>query len=431
MSTPDRVIVYGLPPDKAQHNARIGHVRSYHSKGKTYLVAFPDGSTVAVKRNNLFYAERTAQYFDAPVDTLPRIEDCVAVHRGPRGPSVVATAAVPAGTLLRANTFQLVMTDAQVKAIEAGFETMVRTDLFRLMGRPAGSGPIAFGTNYSAGCVFVGAAASASENPTIEGLLLHNSTSPESLELEWRRSSGPELLWLLYWIRTLAHLTPLQVFSIWHMVRKDPWPTPDRRTLIFSDTICQMECPQLRLDQYQKVMDGLQDAEDDPLKDLYLSTAMMSPPGGKYMTLYTMTDIQVGHVWKMDYGIGFVSPLCDTIFNIIFMNPVERLEWYTLYKNILGFVGRGVVQHFEKYVRLNFERLQCSEKPPTVRQAPAVLVPLQPTHTDMPACAQCLKGMQRPLVCARCKLTQYCSRACQVAAWKTHKKKCQPPAGAN
>jgi len=41
----------------------------------------------------------------------------------------------------------------------------------------------------------------------------------------------------------------------------------------------------------------------------------------------------------------------------------------------------------------------------------------------------CTGGSQRVAAmskCARCKLAMYCSRECQVADWKRHKKQCQP-----
>ena len=41
------------------------------------------------------------------------------------------------------------------------------------------------------------------------------------------------------------------------------------------------------------------------------------------------------------------------------------------------------------------------------------------------ACAQNAAGLR---MCSRCKLASYCSRECQVAHWKEHKRVCQPAA---
>ena len=40
------------------------------------------------------------------------------------------------------------------------------------------------------------------------------------------------------------------------------------------------------------------------------------------------------------------------------------------------------------------------------------------------SCAVCGKGMTVPKVCAKCKAIAYCSRECQKAHWKVHKKSC-------
>ena len=46
---------------------------------------------------------------------------------------------------------------------------------------------------------------------------------------------------------------------------------------------------------------------------------------------------------------------------------------------------------------------------------------------DNPGCG---KRLQKPLQCSRCKKAQYCSKDCQVAAWKSgHKRECVAACG--
>jgi len=43
-----------------------------------------------------------------------------------------------------------------------------------------------------------------------------------------------------------------------------------------------------------------------------------------------------------------------------------------------------------------------------------------------PRCSACDTLLTKPLSCGRCKIVRYCSRKCQVKAWKLHKKSCKP-----
>jgi len=43
-----------------------------------------------------------------------------------------------------------------------------------------------------------------------------------------------------------------------------------------------------------------------------------------------------------------------------------------------------------------------------------------------PRCSACDTLLTKPLSCGRCKTVRYCSRNCQVKAWKMHKKSCKP-----
>jgi hypothetical protein len=54
-------------------------------------------------------------------------------------------------------------------------------------------------------------------------------------------------------------------------------------------------------------------------------------------------------------------------------------------------------------------------------------VPIQPKKVEgRCAYAKCAKKSIKLRVCARCECTQYCSRDCQAADWKQHKKVCLP-----
>ncbi|KAF9559199.1 hypothetical protein CPC08DRAFT_527729 [Agrocybe pediades] len=43
-------------------------------------------------------------------------------------------------------------------------------------------------------------------------------------------------------------------------------------------------------------------------------------------------------------------------------------------------------------------------------------------------CSTCHEEKDNLQVCAKCKGTFYCSKECQIADWKSHKKQCKPPA---
>ena len=47
---------------------------------------------------------------------------------------------------------------------------------------------------------------------------------------------------------------------------------------------------------------------------------------------------------------------------------------------------------------------------------------------EEPALDQCgaCRAAQAPLHCSVCRLVYYCDKACQQAAWRAHKRRCQP-----
>jgi hypothetical protein len=44
-----------------------------------------------------------------------------------------------------------------------------------------------------------------------------------------------------------------------------------------------------------------------------------------------------------------------------------------------------------------------------------------------PRCSSCRKVTERSMVCGRCRVTPYCSKECQRAAWSKHKEVCKAP----
>ena len=70
--------------------------------------------------------------------------------------------------------------------------------------------------------------------------------------------------------------------------------------------------------------------------------------------------------------------------------------------------GKEAQELYEKYI----------SKPPSAKR--------DQSH-DPYTCSYCLKHSKTKLMaCARCGKQAYCSKACQIAQWKAHKKECQP-----
>jgi hypothetical protein len=123
----------------------------------------------------------------------------------------------------------------------------------------------------------------------------------------------------------------------------------------------------------------------------------------------------------MDAHAKAVNNLCDTVLNCLFMTEADAGGWFLLYKNILRCLPTRVTQHLQDYIDDNVERVNRMSNG-------AVLVRTTPAVHKQPACAHCDKPLlsDSRLLCARCKLTAYCSKPCQTAAWKTHKRECVP-----
>ena len=326
MDNTEPVIVYTLPPEKAQHNARTGLVETYHVKTQKHVVAFPDGSKEQFAKHNLFFASRRDAYFATQHEQLRPLEDFSAVQLGPYGHDLVATADIPAGILLRTTTLDVCMTRGEIAQIEAEFEAFLHRDLFRLMGKPPKSSTIIFDTNYTPALVFIGAVAQLTEHPIIKELMRYDCFAHECLTLELRRGSGPDRIWLKFWIDKLTQLgrSPKEVYRLYHLTRNLSWSSPDRDMLIFDILLYCANTPNKRWEEYEKVMEGLQDNSVDIYSDQYLSTFMMSPPNKvKDMKVYFMIAVKKGDLIELDYALAYVSDRCDTVLNILNMNTTD------------------------------------------------------------------------------------------------------------
>ena len=418
------VIVYGLTGTHARRNTLVAHVCAYNERANTFTVAFADGDTLTLDGGNLFFPARMSQYFDRPVDTLPFITECTTVvHLSDARYSVVATKPMRAGQLYACPHLRVHMTWPEIHAVEREFAAYMSDNLHRLMGSPEGSVDVVFEPNYNPVLVFVAEVAKIMHDPTINSVSVWDPTSDECLAAEWRRCNGVDLLWYDYWRSKLAHLTPLEVWRVWHLVRTAPVTTRDRLTLIFGQTLCQMQNHPEREAEYEKVSDGLQDVSVDRLTHKHLPTCIMTPEFGD-LKAYCLENVKVGQELFTDNGPGFRNNLCDTVLGCLFMSFKEGGRWLNVYTNVLQKLDKRVTRHFLAYFQANCKRVKALRPAPSVRTTPAVHA--TPAEPSMPLCDYCSKPMLFPFVCARCRVVTYCHKACQTEAWKTHKKECKP-----
>jgi hypothetical protein len=400
-------------------------------------VAFDDRTTVTVGAEYCLFTSLSAQYFNKPRDQQLWATEytCVDIDEQ-RNKRVLATKRIPAGTLLACATQRVTLTKEEIVRVEDEYMQFVSNNLYALMGRQPHEPRIRFEPNYSRALVFVGAVAERGtyEHPVMQTVLSYDPLTPERLKHLWRRCDGQDLLWLEFWHRKLKpKFTAEQVFHIWHMVLNFPWPSLDRLTLVFGN-ICFMECHPLRMTEYEKVMDGQQNADEDKYADRSLSTFMTSPPGcGECVSAYFLKDVEVGQPLYADFGPTYVSDLCDTVLNFLFMDKHDGNQWFDLYKNITRNFGEKVKASFQDYLQSNIQRAILTKNvnlrhATGVRTTPAVhsLCGSLPVCT-LPTCYYCDKPMENPKHCAICKLAAYCDKTCQTADWKAgHKANCMP-----
>jgi len=174
-----------------------------------------------------------------------------------------------------------------------------------------------------------------------------------------------------------------------------------------------MQDPPERLREYQRVFDGLQDADVDNLAHKSHSHLVMTPPEfSDHMKGFCTQPVEIGETLFMDHHAGG-NDLCDTVLNCLFMATVDAGQWTTLYRNVLLCLPPHVLQHLQNYINDHIHHVnRISEG--AVR-----------TNSEVcDRCAHCSKPLHRKLFCARCNAVAYCSKPCQTAAWKTHKREC-------
>ena len=423
MSAGEPVIVYGLCGEYAQYNSLFAHVQGCDKHENRFFITL-DGNTdvrLAVHDDNLFFTAKLEQYFGFPVDTLPWITEFTkVVHTGPGDRfSVVATKPIPAGALFACPNYRVTITWPQIKAVEAEFAAFMTDNLYRLMGRPEDSLTVVFEPNYNPVLAFVGEVAKVMRHHALLPLVHYDSASDDCLRQEWRRCNGQDLLWYEFWRNKLPHLTALEVWHVWHFVRNYPLPTRDRLTLVFGQTVCRMQNHPEREAEYEKVSDGQQDVSVDKFKHRHMPTFIVNPECGEALKAYSMTDLEVGQPVFTDNGPSFRNNLCDTVLGCLFMPVVDGERWLAVYNNILSQVSKPVARHFLAYFQANVARVKLLRPAPSVRTTPAVHAP------PVPRCNYCAKPMLFPFVCALCRDAAYCGKACQTAAWQTHKKECK------
>ena len=181
---------------------------------------------------------------------------------------------------------------------------------------------------------------------------------------------------------------------------------------------------------------------------------MMSPPQkDSNMHLFLTHALKIGDELFFDYDLAYVSNKADTLRGIFFMDKEEGIHWSNVYLNVAKNVSAVVFEHLIEFFNTQLDEFQESKAaakaaraaraalPPALRTPPPKVPPPPPapasTAIQTYTCAQtemrlcdydcCRKRMPHPRFCARCKVTAYCTRDCQTAAWKAHKRECTPP----
>jgi len=441
MPNPERVIVYALPPQRAQLNGRFGSAVPCHRDSNAFNVTFPDGSTQQLHKRNLFFVARRLAYFAAPLAQLAPLEAYTAVQPGPHGRELVATADIPAGTLLQTAVLNVCMTPAESAQVEAQFEAFVRANLWRLMEKAPDDDKEYFEVVATPARVFIGAVAQLTAHPIIAELMRYDCLTDDCLTLELRRGCANDRVWLAFWIHSLAPVhSPEHVYHLYHFVRNFCWPDPDGLTLTFGVPLCCANAPDAVWAQYERVMHGLQDASVDVLADQYLSTFMMDLHKGEHMKVYIMHHVPKGAPLVLDYGRGYVASLSDTVLHILDTNRTRAVHYFRLYDNINTRVSDRVREHFQDYMQRSLNRAKLAKlakrapAPPEPVPAPAPPKAPEPEPPTTYTCATtglrlcdnpaCRERLPRPLLCARCGAAAYCSKPCQTAAWKDHRPQC-------
>ena len=429
--TGERVVVYGLRGSSAHRNLRFATVQCYDPRRNLFCVTFPDCPDgdidgLWVDGGHLFFPSMHQQYFPTPYEQSDLLTDFArVVYGGNARPRLVATQRIPIGTVLGCPSLRITKTHAQLADIEAEFSAWASANMPTLMGRPPGPFVVKLERHFNAVLPFVGALAEHNVwKHDMPRTLNHYDPAADKLLAElWSRTNAVNILWFAFWCSKLPHLAPTHVWHVWHFALTFAWPSGDRRSVVVSQMIGSMTNPAERLREYQKVFDGLQDADVDHLAHKCLSSVVLTrPESADRMQAFFLHTVEVGQPVYLDAGTDCSNP-CDTVLNCLFMEEFEGYQWINLYRNVLRLLGKPevVALSLQNFINDNVDRIKTmTSKPAPTRTTPAVHMP----PGSLPRCARCAQPLQTKLLCARCKNAAYCSKACQTAAWKTHKPEC-------
>jgi len=443
MPKKERVIVYGFGAhsDMAKYNLCIGTVQAKNPDIFQVTVTFADGTTFTISERYCFITSQAPQYFE-PEAFLIEFRDVTKFTQVVIGPDenkhIIATKRIPAGILLNTHSHRVKLTIEEINKIKNEYEKFVQDNLYALLGRRQTEPKIMFQQNYSPAIVFIGAVAAhvILKNPIIKSVMSYDPMLPKRLEDLWRRTNGSDLIWLEFWRRKLKIHTPKDVFHIWHMVNNLAWPSDDRLSLIFDETICFTRCHPLRWAEYEKVMAGAQNADNNKYPYQYLSDYIISPPErGDDVSVLFLNTIEAGETINKDFGI-YVSNICDTVLNFLFMNENDGEQFLHLYKNIIRHFDEPIVNSFKEYLQGNLSRTILTRNANRTQgmdvcTTPTVHMLHASDPTGMPpalfTCYYCGKSMEHPKYCAICRITTYCNKKCQTADWRAgHNVYCMP-----
>ena len=449
MYKPNSVVLFNLQNErKTQYNGCVGRIDNYNAKNKKHDVVLPGDTRVRVHRDCLFFLDNTKQYFAAPVAQLPALADAAAVRSGPFGLHVVATQPIRAGTVLTDTSVDLCLTAAQIAAVEHEFEHFVRKNLKTLMALPENfDQAVEFETNYTAPMVFVGAFSERiARDPLIQRLMDFDALSPQHLTLEWRRVNGQDIIWFEFWRRKLQRkYTAAQVWKFWATLRSFSWPIPTTEhrhgLMIFGALLSRFTHPQARWDHFEDVMNG-GDADDDEHFAKKELSHMLLYKGDEGLQYFWLKDTKKGEEITLDCGPRYFAKRSETVLKVLELDSTDGPYWLHLFTSIAAKVHERVAKHLLAFIADNVP----PEPPAAQALSPAGKVhecvarhlralvvddaPPEPPLAPLAPCAHepCGRPMQVRRVCARCKNAAYCSKACQTAAWPTHKRECRPPA---
>jgi hypothetical protein len=431
-----RVIVYGLRGEDAQHNRRHAVVQNYDprlNRFRVKLLDAPASSSLVLDGGNLFFPSMHLQYFSTPFTELPLLTEATRVRYAGFRPTLVATERIRAGTVHGIPSVRFALTDREIDDLEREFTAAMTAHMAAALGRTSKDPrppTVQLERQYNAVMPFVGVLARDEVwfSPMLRTLNDYDPTSRECLRELWPRTNGVNLLWFAFWCAKLPHLTPRRVWHAWHFALTFAWPSANRRIVVVSQLIGSMHNPPERLREFQKVADGLQDAAVDNLACKTSSDLVLSLPESEpYMKAFFINTVQPGDAIRLDAGTDCSNP-CDTVLNCLFMDQFNGFFWIKLYKLAANLLGKPpvVARSLENFINDNVDRVKAMTGGAVLpaRTTPAVFMPPGALPAALPRCALCAQPMHAKFVCDRCKNVAYCSKACQIEAWKTHKSQC-------